>query len=253
VSQKRQATFVISIDRSTLLPESFQRIGFTSIELPEIPAEVRQVKTANYNDDAIVSRSEPWKAYGYSNATVFDFTVKLVATGQSLRDRRSGVSDVTQPGLGITPRYVSQSGEGSTENLERRLSGTRPEDIAAIVFREVHSPARWLEALTYPQYDDQGRGYPPPVVHLSFGQNFVRRGILRSVSLSYMGPWEPRTLLCHRIDAMIQFEEANRVPRGFVDVVTGFGDDTAVQPVSAFNQATRLRTSSRGLARSQQL
>jgi hypothetical protein len=248
---KRRAgeQFVVRIDPDSLVDgpdrvrEAIHGIGDTasslSIALPEIPESVRLSKTANYNDDTVSGRSEPWKTYTSSAPTMIEFSWKFMAEGGS---KELGVGDVANQlagfGLGLVGRFVSGSApflgvagnsvsttirsaqalasDQSVESvLGRAIFGHDIGDLSFPIFKEIHEKLAWMEALTYPQYDDQGRAYPPPVCWIQFGANFDRRVVVRTVSFDYKGPWEVNTLLCYLVEVSLVCEEVNRIPKGF--------------------------------------
>ena len=199
------------------------------LEFSEIPERVVVQKSASYIDEIIPGRSEPWKNYSHSNSTVVSFTAKLMATGAGLNSSFSSaglslaataVSTFTAP---ITSQVSFPAAQQSTASpivsaglsVPGRLTSV---SLIPVILLEIHKRVDWLEALTYPQYDEQGRAFPPPLVELSHGANFKKRGIIRDVQFTYMPPYEPITLLCMQVECSITFEEVNYTPKGYLEV-----------------------------------
>ncbi len=224
-------SFQISIVRPSLIARSAVFTGDEelSLEFSEVPERVVVQKTASYVDEIIPGRSEPWKNYSHSNATVVSFTAKLVATGGGLN------SSFASAGLSIAATAVQSFLAPITANVsfpQAQASTASPlvsaglsvpgrltsVSLIPVIMLEVHKRVDWLEALTYPQYDEMGRAFPPPLVHLSHGANFKKRGIIRDVQFTYLPPYEPITLLCMQVECSITFEEVNFTPKGYLDV-----------------------------------
>lgn len=212
--------FRLILDRTTLLPTS--RLDTEDyLEFSGIP-DVNIQKSAVYHEDQVTGRSEPYRSYNYSTPTQISFTGKIVATGSPKGGNIP--MEVLAGGLGLVGRFVSgtapfigPAGKLGTHALNA-LTNDQGSDVAAFAWVEVKQKADWLEALTYPQYDDAGRAYPPPLCWIQFGQNFTRRGVLKSVTLDYHGPWEPLTLLSMYVEAQCTFEEVSLQPKGYLDV-----------------------------------
>ena len=82
------------------------------------------------------------------------------------------------------------------------ISGVNGENT---IQTEVIRPARWLEGLKYPVVDSQGISHAPPTVELTLGELLVMRAIATDVSVTWMSPWDPITLLPLGADVEITF------------------------------------------------
>lgn len=228
--------FSLEILLNSLTPankESLKEEGKRIIKFSEIPSSVIMSKSANYVDERVPGRSEPWKTYSESGSTVIDFTVKLVATGASdpKGGRGLGSSVVSAAGQianrfgvdGLISRAVTIGGALRDTVVQDVVSGKSEfafgKDAQAI-FVEVTRPAFALLALTFPQYDDNGIAYPPPLVNLRHGNNFIIRGIVDNVRFNWMGPWHPTSGLCMQVECQISLKEVNQIPKSFLDVLT---------------------------------
>lgn len=237
--------FTIGIEPDSVVTEQSDRAAALdalrplTISLPHLPESVRMTKTANYNDETIPGRSEPWKSYSHSSPTQIEFSFKFVAMGAQDQGPFS-FSGLAGKALGVVGQNFSQAAPflgvaGNTLSTavtvaEASAAAANPgrlvesavrgeaQSNAAIVFREVHQKVSWLEALTYPQYDSQGRAYPPPKVTILYGLNFERTGVIRTVSFDFQGPWDVEMYLCYLVETSIVFEESNDQPRGWKDV-----------------------------------
>jgi len=200
------------------------------LAFPELPETMSIAKSVNYADEVIPGWSEPLVGWSSCAATTIDFTVKFVATGENTPKKKQ----VSPPGSFETTA-AEDVGQGVLDALQNfplavpmvgqdgyPYDNTQPlSDLSAVVIDEVLTKAEWLLALTHPQYDNSGKPFPPPIVWLEYGQNFRRRGVLKSVTLTLQGPWHPVTLLCQRIDAAVSFQEINRGPVGYSNVRRG--------------------------------
>lgn len=222
VDKRDVKSFKIQLIKDSLIESARLRSGPDELEFSEIPETLILSSSANYNEERVPGRSEPWKNYADSNPTTIEFSAKLIAVG-GFRDPALPVR-VAGAALGLTGRFVQQSqpflgiGGNAISLVSNYLFAGKQEDVITITFQEVHMKQAWLEALTKPQYDDQAHAFPPPLVNLIYGQNFRRRGIVRSVTFEYRGPWEVNTLLCMVINCSISFEELNVSPKGYLDV-----------------------------------
>ncbi len=219
--------FRIMLDEQTMLPNN-RSVGAESfVEFAELPENLTFTKTAIYNEDHVLGRSEPYITYANSTATTFVFEAKLVATG-SPKDR-SIFTEVIAGALGLTGRFVSGAssviGPAGTvisnadqASIKRFEKGTTAEAVVSATYQEVTRKVAWLEALLYPQYDDQGTTYAPPMVNLMYGQNLLRHGVITNISFTLKGPWELTTLLCMVVGCNVQFTEVNKVPKGYLNV-----------------------------------
>lgn len=224
--------FRIILDSMTLLPNNRLASGQDDyVEFAEFPKDLTISKSANYSEDAILGRSEPYKVYQHSSGTRITFVARLVAMGT--QKERGIEMEILGGALGLTGRFVGASmpfigpagnlasialSGGKTAKAALGMAEPSSEDVATTTFLEVTKKAAWLEALTYPQYDAQGRAYPPPMVWLVYGQNFNRHGIMRDITIQYEGPWEMSTLLCMVVSCTVRFEEVNSTPNGYTNV-----------------------------------
>jgi len=186
-------------------------------------------RSANYIDIDIVGRSEPLKSYANSPSTTFDFSVKFVAIGNTLAAAvgTSSLAVLGQAAIasGLVAGGVRGAGRVLGDSVVDNsflsaVSDSGAGKIAALEL-EVHQKIRWLEALTYAQYDNQGRAFPPPAFFLIYGLNLARRCIMRSVSIVFKGPWDVTGLLCHVAEVSITAEEVNAVPKSYTDARNG--------------------------------
>lgn len=216
--------FRIVLDEKTLLPNNRSSadgsiLGAQSfVEFSELPETLSYSKSANYNEDAVLGRSEPYQTYANSAAATFNFTAKLVATG-SPKDQKL-VTALLSGALGLTGRFVSSTTQvvGIAGNIVSNTPGIDTQSVVDTTFQEVTRKVAWLEALMYPQYDDQGITYAPPMVTLVYGQNFTRHGVITNINFTLKGPWETTTLLCMVVECVVQFTEVNKVPQGYLNV-----------------------------------
>lgn len=242
--------FRLYIDRKSLLPAS-RFITPEYVEFVDLPDDVQFSKSALFNDEAILGRSEPFKSYLSSSVAQITFTGRLVALGKADDGWQKIATKIIAGGLGLTGRfvgasmpYVGPAGKLASLALNaekgyKDFMGEFGEDqarIATCTWDEVTKKARVLEALVYPQYDWRGHAYPPPLVRLQHGQNFTRPGVVKQVSMRWKGPWEVSTLLCMVVEAGIYFEEVSPRPKSFDEVQTGAGyyssavtDDMSIQ------------------------
>jgi len=247
--------FRISLDPESLLDEN-KTDANVWLSFPELPETLNVQKSATYTDEVIPGWSEPLVGWSSSAATTIDFSVKIIATGDNnFKKRRSHYRAYDPTGessagadildfLQNFPLAVPMVGQSGYP-----YDNTQPlSDLSAVVADEVLAKAEWLLALTYPQYDSYGKPYPPPIVHLEYGRNFRRRGVIKSVSLTLQGPWHPETLLCQRVDAAVSFQEVNRAPLGYNQVRKGIYDPTTNLNQSLFS-VHRPNQSSTDLAR----
>lgn len=221
-SQTPANVFRIVLDEQTLLPNNRSQGEASYLEFSELPEGLSFSKSANYREDAVLGRSEPYISYENSSPTRFTFTAKLVATG-SPKDR-SFYNGIIAGALGLTGRFVANTqqfiGIAGTiaSNVAGLSTGADTQEIVDTTFREVTQKVAWLEALTYPQIDDSGITYQPPMVNLMYGQNLLRHGVITNVNFVLRGPWEMQTLLCMVVECNIQFMEVNKVPKGYLNV-----------------------------------
>lgn len=226
--------FKVKILKNSILQKDRDSIDDAnlSIEFSELPDNLTLQKSAVYNDESIPGRSEPWKTYSMSNSTMIDFSAKLVSQGvdnSSPHVKRAFLAAGSVGGqlankagvgadLGRFTTYAPRIG-GTYQNFSSQFSGGKTNDsLSAIVWEEVHQKAALLESLTYPQYNKDGLAFPPPLVVLSYGANFARRGIVKDVRLQYQGPWVPETGLAMVIDCNVVIEEVNEVPKSHLQV-----------------------------------
>lgn len=233
-------TFKIELVRQSLIPDNAPGF-FTDIELEfsEIPERVIVQKSAVYNDVPIAGRSEPWKNYSHSNPTVITFTAKLMAQGAPISGSVGAVAAQSALSLGLaglsaagipTSVNVNVPEVGSDANflgipnnaINRVQALAESAKKIPIILLEVQRRADWLLSLVYPQYDPQGRAFPPPLVNIIHGANFTLRGVIKDVQLAYMSPWEPNTLLSQLVECTITFEEVAETPRSYLEQRNGW-------------------------------
>lgn len=227
--------FRIVLDETTLLPNN-RSVGAESfVEFSELPENLSFTKSANYNEDAVLGRSEPYQTYANSAATQFSFTAKLVATG-SPKDQ-SLFAEVLAGALGLTGRFVSGASQfiGAAGNLLTGTPGIDTQKVVNTTFQEVTRKVAWLEALLYPQYDDSGITYAPPMVNLMYGQNLLRHGVINNIQFTLRGPWEITTLLCMVVECQVRFTEVNKIPKGYLNVRNLNKPKPQIDPTSAFS------------------
>lgn len=218
--------FYMEILFESLLPEIRRSVKQEDliITFSEIPDSVNIQKSAMYNDETIPGRSEPWKTYSSSSSTTIDFTAKLVATGMekspSIISR--GVTLAGQVGnklglggeIGIASTYAPRI----YRNLMSLSQDKKGAELTAAVFEEVHKKAAVLESLVFPQYNEDGIAFPPPLVNLRYGTAITRRGVIRDVRFRYTGPWDVNTGMPMSVEVSVTMEEVNRVPKGHMEV-----------------------------------
>lgn len=242
--RKNRNRLKLIIDRTSMLPEN--RLEIDELTFSEdAPSQVNISKGAHYHEDNVIGRSEPYLSYGYSMSTKVNFTGKLVALGQE-KDRNIPMEFIGGA-LGLTGRFVGGAatyiGIGGSviseainqETINRLFGQESSNETALTTFTEVTQKVAWLDALQNPQYDSQGKAYPPPRVWLKFGQNFKKRGVIDSVSFVLQGPWEVRTLLCMQVDCQISFIEVNTAPKSYRDVRNISGPELSEAPDTGFN------------------
>lgn len=242
------------IDRNrNALSEPLRVIRFS--ELPEL----EMTKAAVYNDEAVPGRSEPWKVYSHSDPLRIEFTAKLVAQGvqQATENRITwGLigARVASVGVDLGQQALEQFTRGIPgaelirSEVNRRLLGPEGKDITSVTFQEVHYRAAFCLALMFPQYDGNGRAFPPPLVRLKYGSNFNFRGVLKNVSLRYLPPWDPKSGLAMVISVSATFEQVNIIPASYLDV-RRFQEPSRGE-ASELTDLQRLGRASIGLARS---
>lgn len=223
-------TFKLELVRQSLVKPVGAADIFTDIEMEfsEIPERVLVSKNAVYNDALVPGRSEPWKTYSHSDSTTVTFTAKLVAQGAAL----SGSIGAAAASAFTTLAFAGLSAAGIPtsvnvdvgDNVFLRSASARIESAKSIplIVLEVQRRADWLRSLMYPQKDDQGRLFPPPLVNLIHGANFTMRGVITNAVLAYEGPWEPNTLLSQVIECNVTFQEVNITPMAYLDVRNGW-------------------------------
>jgi hypothetical protein len=180
-------------------------------------------KSASYTDEQIAGRSEPWKVYNSSGSTMIDFAAKLMAMGESKSPWpfKEAVSLAGQIGnrvglgglLGVATTYAPRL----YRNIMDLVGNNTGDEITSTTFTEVIKQAVALEALVYPQYNDDGIAFPPPMVYLKYGP-LTRRGIIRDVRFRLRPPWDVATGLPMLIECNVTMEEVNRVPKSFLQV-----------------------------------
>jgi len=89
---------------------------------------------------------------------------------------------------------------------------TSPSDVAGRIKAEVVGPARWLDATRYPVLVVGNRLVSPPPLLLQVGSLYFGRVQAEEVSIRWVPPFEPDTLLPHGADVSVTFVEINRSP-----------------------------------------
>jgi hypothetical protein len=219
--------FRISLDERTVLPQDLLLLT-PSVSFTGLP-EVRLQSGASWHDDNIIGRSEPYRSYLYSTGTSISFTGVLIATGGIVGKSKDIATAIAAGALGLTGRFIGQSAPfigpaGKVFSLIRNGIPSAAEQEAleneriGTIWFEVAVQAAWLEALTKPQYDSMGWAYPPPHVWIQHGQNFLKRGLLTSSTITFKGPYEPNTLLSMHVEVEMTFVEDNEIPKSLTDV-----------------------------------
>lgn len=224
---------LVIVDRS-LLPstlESLKDPRDRTIQFTELPSQLTLSKDANWVDERIPGRSEPWKVYSESGSTLIDFSAKLVATGV----QAEGLSTLTNLAMvtggqvanrfgvdGLLARVQTVGGlMRDTVNPNRTIKSAlnkRGEDAAVIIYAEVHQKVAALLALTFPQYDDNNIAFPPPLVDLKYAGNFKSRCVVKSVRFVYLPPWHHESGMSMNVECQLTLEEVNIVPKSFLEV-----------------------------------
>ena len=224
------ANFRIEIDRQSLLQKNSINVSDNElvITFSELPENLTLQKSAIYNDEPIPGRSEPWKVYSYSGSTLIDFNAKLLAMGTEITPgalKRSallagqvGTQVANRLGIGGEFGVLNTWAPRLYRNIEDLATDKSNSELNSVTFEEVHKKAAILESLVYPQYNEDGISFPPPLVWLNYGSNFRRRGIIKDVRLQYMKPWVPDTGLSMIIDCGVVMEEVNFTPKGYSQV-----------------------------------
>jgi hypothetical protein len=199
-----------------------------TIRFSELPPQVTVQKDANYVDERVPGRSEPWKVYSDSNSTLIDFTAKIVATGEAVARIGALNAAVSVGGQvanrfgvdGLVGKVITVGGQLKDTINTNRILGIEEErmDKLQAAALDVRTRVAGLLALTYPQYDDNDVAYPPPLVDLRYAENFVFRGIVKSVRLVYLPPWEPESGMSMQVECQVTMEEVNLVPKSYTDV-----------------------------------
>jgi hypothetical protein len=224
------------------------------IHFADIPEDLTIYKQANYGEERIPGRSEPWIFYNDSECTIITFTGKLIATGDP-KDRDLLMS-LLGKGLGYTSRFVPSTAPylGIAGNAVSMVNNyfKGKEDPIPTIYASVIKKIYWLEALTYPQYNDVGEVYPPPLVRLNFGPTLVRQGVIKNLQVNVRAPWEVSTLMPYYAEARITFMEVNAKPKGFYEAITGMPQPTTKQTSESFwegaaKEITSIAVSSTGL------
>jgi hypothetical protein len=215
----------------------------------DLPEPFTINKSAVYNPETIMGRSEPLRYYSASTATTISFTGKLIAMGEP---KDPGAMAMVGQALNLTGRVAGSAVApylgiaGNVASLIYDELAATEEKIATIV-NAVHTTANRIKALVYPQYDINGIAYPPPKVVLHYGPNYEGLGVITSVSIAYQGPYEINSMLAMRADCSITFEEVN--PRA-----PGYGDAKKWNPIAITqaraNIGTTLLKDATSLARS---
>jgi hypothetical protein len=196
------------------------------IQFSDIPEAFQYIKSAIYNRENIIGRSEPLRIYSHSEPTIVQFTGRIISSGETKTD--PSAMAVAGAGLGLVGRFYAPAAPflGIAGNVMSLINDEfkDQEDLIIGIVKHVHYKVAHLEALCYPQYDVQGIAYPPPKVRLVFGRNFMREGIITSCSPKFYGPYEMNSMLAYNCDVSLTFEEANPTPLSYTDVRNGVYD-----------------------------
>jgi len=227
--------FTVTIDQNTLLPSVRKKFRRDKPWLPlvlrfsEVPEPVIVSKAATYQQYRVPGRSEPLRIYDSSSTTKLTFKAKVVATGGSTS--YNSAAFVTRKLAGkVANRLYTKGAQymGVAGNAISRLSNpTNPDGVSAAAkiakacITEVKEKVQFIESLTYPQYDESGRVYSPPLVWIKYGENFNRRCLLSSFTVNYRGPYEESTLLTYVAELSMNFEEVSKKPKDFLSVYRG--------------------------------
>lgn len=153
-------------------------------------------------------------------------------------DWESGINEA------VTPNYVNTEVVGRAESFKAylntpnrsisltflfRVQGTESTEIRTAIEREVIQPARFLDALKYPVFNEsQGISYAPPPVILKVGSLFTGRCVLTAGDPQWRGPWETEQLLPHACEMSCTFE----VVRQFRTDLSYFPSGSSGGPIS---------------------
>jgi hypothetical protein len=223
--------FELVVVEKSLTPENqanYKDESNRTIRFSELPPQVQVQKDANYVDERVPGRSEPWKVYSDSGSTMIDWTAKLMATGESVKQFGVASAAVSVGGQvanrfgvdGLLGRIQTVGGQITDTVDMNRLLGTDKKRMEALqaAALDVHKRVAALFALTHAQYDDNNVAFPPPLVDVRYAQNFAFRGIVKSVRFSYLPPWEPETGMSMQVECQVTMEEVNLVPKSYRDV-----------------------------------
>jgi hypothetical protein len=225
----------IELIRDSVIPEYQSQISDRDrITFADIPEDVTVTDIANYNQEHIQGRSEPWVAYEHGECTLVTFTGKFIAEGGTKAvDPLSAYAGMA---LGYAARF---GGRSPTLQNNDALGGAFPAALGVVgnvlslingntiayaphwIWQEVQLKVAWLRALTKPQYDYSGRVYPPPLVRLNIGTTVQANGVMKSLVTSFHAPWEVNTLQSYYATCAITFQEINSPPKGYWQVRNG--------------------------------
>jgi hypothetical protein len=140
--------------------------------------------------------------------------------GEQLRftyvDFGEGFSDSSQPtyadtdipGRGeLIKTFMGTSNKEISFSAQFRVQGQGTDAIN----QEVIWPARFLDALKHPVYDDgAGLSQGAPPVLLQIGRLFLVRAVVTSAEIRWVEPFEPTTLLPHGAEVSLTFQVVRR-------------------------------------------
>lgn len=136
------------------------------------------------------------------NLTYLDF-------GDGISDSSQPVyADTDVPGRGeLIKTFMGTSNKEISFSAKFHVQGTGTDAIN----REVIWPARFLDALKHPVYDDgAGISHAPPPVLLQLGRLFLVRVVVTSAEIRWVEPFEPTTMLPHGAEVSLTFQVVRR-------------------------------------------
>ncbi len=165
----------------------------------DFEAGISEGSSVNYAGQDVVGRAEQIMSYTGTGSRelpmVFQFRAQGMVGGDA--GKRVGGSNLTL--WQDIKDAVRVNGDG--EQARDRTAG-----IEGILEREVKQPALWLDALKYPVVDEgTGLSHAPPPVLISIGRLLKMRAVATSVQVSWVGPFDPDTLMPHGATVAVTF------------------------------------------------
>lgn len=136
------------------------------------------------------------------NLTYVDF-------GEGIQDgSQPTYADQDIPGRGeLIKTFMGTSNKEISFSAQFRVQGEGTDAIN----REVVWPARFLDALKHPVYDDSiGTSQSAPPVLLQFGRLYLVRAIVTQADIRWTEPFDPVTLLPHGAEVSLTFTVVRR-------------------------------------------